>query len=1167
MHRLSLEMIVAVMIISSGLILVSNGGSTSENIVIDGNAELESSEYVTGSGTISDPYIISDMNMGKYNVSIKNTDKYIVVKKLTFTAAGPEAINIRNVENVTFENITTTDRDIFLYCTNIKNMLVRNCSSSIRMGTDNIILITSSTDILITQCNFNLVQAGFSRVTVEKSQRCRVEKSFFNMIGLKFDPFTGQNRIDGCTFSDATIYLFNSEPGSLIRNCSMSNRNSYSINCCSGLTQISRNHFRSKYGIIFNFCKYISDDSIYGRIDNNTFESCDYGIGYTDFEDNIPSRYEITDNYFGNCSTYAIAFKYGKDNRIWDNVFYHNSGSKDDGSTQQALAGEGKNLWTWNGNGNFWQNHRYPDDNRDGIVDINYTISGTTVDSAPYSNRLLDNKKPMIKVISPSGEYVEDSYVVVKLDNYDKNGIDSFQKSGDGIIWDHIQNRSATSFVLKEGENTLFFRALDGAGVQNTLQKNFILNISNEPLKILNPVEDSYLKDSSVHIAWVIPTKLNPTNLTLILDGVVHELSLKHSSFDVDLAGGVHHLLISVSDDYGLTIDKELIFTVDTQGPILDILSPADGSILSNSQVGFNILAIDNIALGNITVEIDGKTWKDFSLEEEMSLLLEEGDHVLKVMVMDRSGWFKIAYSNFTIGDGDNGLHFVDPEDGMTYTQESIYTVKWVYEGTFRAENTTLWIGTKSYDVEMDNEMEIELTTEGRYDLMLTLSDHHGNIVERRGVLVRDSTAPRLSIRNLKSGDRIRTGELNLSIAALDSSPIVRYQHSLDGFGFITSNHPWFELNLTDGSHTLSLKAIDAAGNSAQIDLEFTVDTIPAKARFKTPSSGEYVDGKNIFLRWTVSSDQDISNITVFVDNLTGFEVTDLSETRIEIGEEGKHNLTLVCFDLAGNMWKDEINILVDLNLPLAQWQEVYPRYSKLGYVHLRFICYDTMGLEAAFVDIDGIQTEVTGSDELNISLEEGHHAIKVTAIDHIGREVSTEDMEVTVDLTDPTVDFLERSVVDRRILLKWEMIDGIGLGSCRLGIDGVWEDCDDQGEYRSDELQYGPHFIMIEATDLAGNLKVAQWSFSINETEGKNKKDEGSFKFFYFAITIPILVVLSGLAAFFILRNKKVEKVEPDPMKVDPLPKISIPALPVKTESISELDKNPDPIYLRPKK
>jgi len=121
----------------------------------------------------------------------------------------------------------------------------------------------------------------------------------------------------------------------------------------------------------------------------------------------------------------------------------------------------------------------------------------------------------------------------------------------------------------------------------------------------------------------------------------------------------------------------------------------------------------------------------------------------------------------------------------------------------------------------------LTVSAEGTHDVQVRAADHAGNegSVSEVGFRV-DAKPPRLTYRG-PSG----TVTSSLVVLAWDASDNVSgiggYALSIDGAAFENRSDASVSVHLNDGEHTIVIRALDVAGNSAEVNATLRVDTNP----------------------------------------------------------------------------------------------------------------------------------------------------------------------------------------------------------------------------------------------------------------------------------------------------------------------------------------------------
>jgi len=86
-----------------------------------------------------------------------------------------------------------------------------------------------------------------------------------------------------------------------------------------------------------------------------------------------------------------------------------------------------------------------------------------------------------------------------------------------------------------------------------------------------------------------------------------------------------------------------------------------------------------------------------------------------------------------------------------------------------------------------------------------------------------DTTNPSVSISSPSEGETVTSGTVTAEWAGSDNVKIDHYEVRLDNGEWVATNKTVHEFNVTEGKHTIMVKAIDIAGNTNRDSVTFTV--------------------------------------------------------------------------------------------------------------------------------------------------------------------------------------------------------------------------------------------------------------------------------------------------------------------------------------------------------
>src|SRR5438094_735440 len=193
--------------------------------------------------------------------------------------------------------------------------------------------------------------------------------------------------------------------------------------------------------------------------------------------------------------------------------------------------------------------------------------------------------------------------------------------------------------------------------------------------------------------------------------------------------------------------------------------------------------------------------------------------------------------------------------------------------------------------------------------------DAAGNVTTYGGVTVmvsNDTTPPSVSITSPAAGATV-SGTVPVTASASDNVGVAGVQFKLDGanLGAEVTAAPysvsWNTTSATNGSHTLTAAARDAAGNvttSAGVTVTVSNDTTPPSVSITSPAAGATVSG-TVPVTASASDNVGVAGVQFKLDGANlGAEVTAAPYSvswNTTSATNGSHTLSAVARDGAGN--------------------------------------------------------------------------------------------------------------------------------------------------------------------------------------------------------------------------------------------------------------------------
>jgi thermitase len=190
-----------------------------------------------------------------------------------------------------------------------------------------------------------------------------------------------------------------------------------------------------------------------------------------------------------------------------------------------------------------------------------------------------------------------------------------------------------------------------------------------------------------------------------------------------------------------------------------------------------------------------------------------------------------------------------------------------------------------------------------------------------------DTTAPKVSITAPVSGATI-SGTVAVQGSATDNVGVTKIELDVDGVAVATAtvspfSFSWNSASKANGSHTLTVKAYDAANNVGSALVIVNVvnaapDTTPPTVSISAPVSGATVSG-TVAVRGTATDNVGVTKIELDVDGaavatatISPFSVSWSSASKAN----GSHTLTIKAYDAANNVGSASVSVTVSNPLP-----------------------------------------------------------------------------------------------------------------------------------------------------------------------------------------------------------------------------------------------------------
>lgn len=829
-------------------------------ITITSNSNLQSqvsSEDWSGSGTVSDPYIITSYRIqttGQSCISVSNTDLYLVIQDCNLTGANTAAVNLNNVQNarVTGNIVGLNDGD-GIRLTDCTDVRLDNNTMDIEM-----VSVMNYNGIQLFGSDGNLIE--YNRIDLSENDAIRIRDGSNN--NHVFKNVIVENRNNGINLeSDGNVVYGN-----------VLTSNKAGIMVDTQNSQIFDNKFKSNsYGVVLH-------SQGQNMVHNNNFERNNFGIKVFISNDNeIYSNYILMSDLFG----IDIEHSSANGNRIYDNsLFYNNgTGSYIIPSRRQARDISGDNIWNSPDNkGNFWYDWRSPDDNSDGVVDNWYFIDGGEEwDYFPMVDSVIpDVFKPPKLYAQPGKDHINLTWwpmnygkgVRVSYFNIYKN-----ERAGGEFFlakvpadrlnytdWDVLPGRSYYYYMTAVTE-------IAESNRSNRVKSS--PDVGNPSVKINSPEDGSIQNLVDIYVDWEGRDNIAIDRFEITLDqNDPIDTELNEFYIFYGLSEGEHFVEVRIYDMAENNRSDTSTFTIDITPPSFKFLGAEKQPLLFNTDSPIITWTGEDTGPGikGYHYSLDNVNWSYIgNVEEYQFMSLDEGEHTINLKCEDLAGNWVNDTIDILIDLREPTLYFIQPSGPGFYGEKRIPISYNAFDDLSNITEYFVRVDTRDWiSKALVKEHIFYDLGEGEHHLYVKAVDGAGNevIISTTGTI--DTTPPELEILNLIEGE-VYNKPLTFEWDTWDDlSGVLKSRFNVDGGEWRDYQIPQpVEIGFPkDGEHFLVLEVIDKAGNSRSLNISFSFDVSSPMVSIAEPRGLDVLIDEKIIVGFSESMDRD----TVFID-------------------------------------------------------------------------------------------------------------------------------------------------------------------------------------------------------------------------------------------------------------------------------------------------------------
>ncbi len=528
--------------------------------------------------------------------------------------------------------------------------------------------------------------------------------------------------------------------------------------------------------------------------------------------------------------------------------------------------------------------------------------------------------------------------------------------------------------------------------------------------------------------------------------------------------------------------------SIDRQSPSVEFITPEENDILSGREK-ISIQWSDDGRLDRIVyyiddVEVENGTSMNWRLD---TAEFDDGDHVLKVEVVDRAGNVGTTSIDLSFDNAPNqppviafgsGEEWYETLNGITITVEDIDgQVSEIYG---YIDSDPVNIELVSAGVYFVNTEDLD---EGMHTLDISAKDDDGSAGTASMWFGIDGADPEITFIRPK-GEYV-SGTVDIELQGTDNVGIAEYLIWIDGEEVHAGDSEYTWTPGTDGMYTIRAYAVDNAGNRVFEEITVIVDNEPPEIEIDSPDEGDWLSG-TVNVQYEVTDDNEVQETKGYVDGTlvhTGPGSWTLDTTNFG---NGIRTIKIVARDAAKNSRSLDIEVGVDNKDPVVEITSPEADDLVTGTVDIEVDASDNDEITSLEVFIDGVLVGETESFQWDsTSVNDGSRQITARVEDRAGN-VANDVVWITVDNEDPAVEITtpeDASLHAGDILIEIEAEDDVSVEEVKCYLDGSLLFTGSQHTWDSTEVEDGDHELKAVAEDGAGHTAEHVLEITIDNT------------------------------------------------------------------------------------
>lgn len=287
---------------------------------------------------------------------------------------------------------------------------------------------------------------------------------------------------------------------------------------------------------------------------------------------------------------------------------------------------------------------------------------------------------------------------------------------------------------------------------------------------------------------------------------------------------------------------------------------------------------------------------------------ITDGIHIVKINAYDRAGNIASGQTNVLI-DRTPPEPFV-PSLSDTNSQMLSFTT---LDKTSTIDHYEIKIDSSPFK-SCSSPLDLSDVNDGLHEIIIRAFDKARNQRDESMMILLDRAPPvDLSISISPAG--WSNVDPTITFSASDvTTDISHYQIGIDLSKFINATSPYIPQNMTDGIHTLRIRAFDRLYNVAEKEAQILIDKTPPDSFSLIAEPSNWTRSDPLITFKTTDSISGIEKYMLRIDNAQFSSAS--SPYKISSIMDGSHNITVRAFDVSGNYIDSIVRVYIDRTPP-----------------------------------------------------------------------------------------------------------------------------------------------------------------------------------------------------------------------------------------------------------